>query len=200
MLAPIQIGTVYLIAYALIAWGILRDNYPKLAKLAIFKSQTTIRKKALVCRMRLLGCAYVRHGRNTACESQFHAESNVTNCHLLRIVACCELSPVTNVSLTIFKPRIILQYIITSGIIFSLRKVRKKPMEDWKRVLNASWNLNEKTLLKKSQLSNLKEKIDAFKLFELLKRLMIGAFLIVLTQMEKNGSTGKVLFHWKSKN
>ena len=30
------------------------------------------------------------------------------------------------------------------------------------------------------------------KLFEFLKRFMIGAFLITLTQLDKTGSTGKV--------
>ena len=36
-----------------------------------------------------------------------------------------------------------------------------------------------------------------FELFEFLERLMIGAFLIILTQLEKNRSTGN---RWKSKN
>ena len=39
----------------------------------------------------------------------------------------------------------------------------------------------------------------AFKLFEFLEQFMTGAFLITLTQFEKTGSTGKVLFRWKPK-
>ena len=37
-----------------------------------------------------------------------------------------------------------------------------------------------------------------FKLFEFLERFMIGAFFIILSQLEKTRSTGKVLFLWKS--
>ena len=36
-----------------------------------------------------------------------------------------------------------------------------------------------------------------FKLFEILKQFMIGAFLITSTQLEKTGSIGKVLFRWE---
>ena len=64
----------------------------------------TIRNKALASRRRLLRCSYIRHERNNALESVFppnlllrivagYELSPVTNCRLLRIVACCELSP-----------------------------------------------------------------------------------------------------------
>ena len=57
--------------------------------------------------------------------------------------------------------------------------------------MNASKHKKNTEFLEKSQLSNFKE-IDAFKLFEFLEQIMIGAFLITGTQLEKTGSIGKV--------
>ena len=59
-----------------------------------------------------------------------------------------------------------------------------QPIEDWKRVMNAS---------KHEKLPNFKEKKwMPLKLFEFLERSVIGAFLVTLNQLEKTGSIGKV--------
>ena len=60
--------------------------------------------------------------------------------------------------------------------------------------MNANKQKEKLTLLKKSQRSNFKQKKQMpFKLSEFLERFMTDAFVVTLTQLEKTGSTGKVL-------
>ena len=68
---------------------------------------------------------------------------------------------------------------------------KTKSIEDWKRVMNVTKHKKTLTLFLAFEFQRKKE--IPYKLFEFLERFMIGAFLIKLTQLEKTGSTGKVL-------
>ena len=58
--------------------------------------------------------------------------------------------------------------------------------------MNASKHKKNTDIVEKISTFEFQRKKKPFKLFEFLERLMIGAFLITVTQLRKTGSTGKV--------